>query len=186
MISGGKLSHLPLLTDELFSMRPVRLEDSADMFEYGSDEEVVKLLPWGPYRSLEEVQKGIENFFLKRPDQGLPPAYAIIWKENGKMIGTCDFHSVNREENSAGIGFVLNRKYWNRGIITKATRLLIETGRDYLELSAVTLDHKPENKAAYRIAEKLGFALKGLREHRYMSGQEAVTMTHWELKFTES
>lgn len=186
MISPEKLRNIPQLADDQFIMRPVRLSDAEDMFEYGSDEVVVQYLPWGPYRSLEEVESGIEEFFLKRPEKGLPPAYAIVWKENGKMIGTCDFHSVDQENNTGGIGFVLNRGYWNKGIMTRASKLLIEMGRNHLGFRGVTLDHRPENDTAARIAEKLGFSMKGQRDHRYMAGQESRKMVHWELVFTEN
>lgn len=175
------LRNIPVLESELFIMRPLEAGDAEDMFEYGSDEEVVKYLPWGPYQSIEEVRTGIEKFFLKRPESGLPMAYAIIWKDNGKMIGTCDFHSVDRDDNSGGIGFVLNRNYWNRGIITSAAEMLIEMGRSHLGYRRITLDHLSENRAAARVALKLGFARKGRRIHQFMAGQEPREMIHYEL-----
>ncbi|MBB6480523.1 GNAT family N-acetyltransferase [Spirochaeta isovalerica] len=186
MIPPETLRNIPVLTDDRFIMRSVRLSDAPDMFEYGSDEEVVKNLPWGPYRSLEEVESGIEEFFLKRPEKGLPPAYAIVWKENGKMIGTCDFHSVDQENNTGGIGFVLNRDYWNRGIMTRASELLIEMGRSHFNFKGITLDHTPDNEAARRVAEKLGFTEKGMRIHNYMTGQKPRNMVHWEKDFIRS
>ena len=175
-----RLRDLPVLEDELFIMRPVRLSDAADMFEYGSDPEVVRHLPWGPYRSIEEVRAGIRDFFLTRPEKGLPAAYAVVWRETGQMIGTCDFHSVDGERNAGGIGFVLNRRWWNRGIITRAAQLLMEMGRSRLGYTLVTLAHVPENSAAARVAEKLGFTETGRQEHRFMAGQESRLMVHHE------
>lgn len=178
-----KLKSIPVLESELFTMRAVSLSDGEDMFEYGRDAELVKYLPWGPYQTLDEVLKGIKDLFLKRPEMGLPLAYAIVWKDNGKMIGTCDFHSVNSKENSGGIGFVLNRNYWNRGIISDAARLLMEMGRSHLGYEKITLSHVPENTAAARVAEKLGFTETGLSEHRFMAGQESKEMKHYEFIF---
>ncbi len=180
----NRLRNVPILEDDLILLRPVKASDADDMFEYGSDIKVVKYLPWGPYRSIEEVREGIEKFFLTRPEQGLPAAYAIVWKQTGKMIGTCDFHSVSEDGNSGGIGFVLNRGFWNQGIITKAAKMLIDMGRRYLGFSKITLDHVPANAAAARIAEKLGFRNLGLREHRFMVGQKTEQMVHHELNLT--
>ncbi len=180
MSEKGIPGNIPILEAERFIMRPVELTDTDDMFEYGSDAEVVRYLPWGPYTSIDEVRSGIEQFFLKRPEAGLPPAYAVIWRENGKMIGTCDFHSVNPEENSGGIGFVLNRGFWNQGIITQAAELLIEMGHSHLGYQKITLAHVPENAAAARVAEKLGFTNLGIAEHQFMAGQKASLMVQYE------
>ena len=175
-----QLRDLPVLENELFRMRPVRLSDAGDMFEYGSDPEVVKHLPWGPYRNIGEVRAGIRDFFLTRPEKGIPAAYAILWKETGRMIGTCDFHSVDVGRNAGGVGFVLNRLWWNRGIITRAAGMLMDMGRTRLGYDMATLAHVPDNTAAARVAQKLGFTETGRREHRFMDGQESRMMVHYE------
>ena len=162
MLNKKQLFDMPIIDTENFIMRPVELNDAKDMFEYGSDIEVVATLPWGPYSNLEEVRSSIENLFLNRPDKGIPVAYAIIWKENNKMIGTCDFHTFSNFNKSGEIGYVLNKKYWGRGIITKAVMSLIEVGFEYLDLIRIQIKHSTVNDGSRRVIEKCGFIKEGL------------------------
>lgn len=178
----NRLRDLPILNSELFFMRPVCIEDAKDMFIYGSDEEVVKYLPWGPYKSMEESVWSIENLFLNRPEKGIPLAYAIVFKANNQMIGTCDFHSVNNEENSGEIGFVLNRNYWNKGIMTQACKLLIDFGFNHLGYDVIKIAHDQRNEASKRVIQKLGFTFLCEKEHQFKATHEKRKMLIYTMK----
>lgn len=79
--------------------------------------------------------------FLPRPSRGIPAAYAIVHKDLNKMIGTCDFFTVNWEESYGEVGYCLNREYWNRGYVTLACKTLIEFGFNYLGLEKIVIRH---------------------------------------------
>ena len=81
---------------ERLILRPITLDDAADMFAYCSDPETIKYLTFKQHESVEASREVIAKFFLERPQNGVPEAYAIVLKKNGKMIGTgrCSFGSL--------------------------------------------------------------------------------------------
>lgn len=168
------LKDLPVIDCESFYMRPVMLKDARDMFEYGSDMEVVKFVPWGPYRSVEDVTKAIQSVFLTRPENGVPYAYAIVNKKNKKMIGTCDFHSINYESKRGEIGYCMNKHYWNKGIMSQAVRELVRFGFEYLNLERVEVLHDIDNVASEKVILKNKFVYEGtLRKYFNCRGKQA-------------
>ena len=88
------------------------------MFEYASDDEVTAKLSWPSHKCVEITKKSIAENFITRPERGLPIAYAIVWNDNDKMIGTCDFWHADFKNGCGEIGYVINKKYWGRGITT--------------------------------------------------------------------
>lgn len=109
-------------------LRPVKIEDAKDLFEYGSNEQVTKYLSWGPYKSINEAILSIENIFLKDPQKLIK--YAIESRTNNKMIGTISI--VKMFDKKIFIGYVLNHKFQNQGIMSKVLPLfLIKVQKKY-------------------------------------------------------
>ncbi len=149
---------------EIF-LRPVKLEDYLDMYEYGKDDEVTKTVIWNSYRSVEDAIDSIKKVFLPRPEKGVPSAYAIVHKETNKMIGTCDIFRINYETMEGEIGYVLNRQYWGRGYMTLACEAVLDLGFNYLYLNKVHIGHMKENIGSRRVIEKCGFRLTKEGKH---------------------
>lgn len=90
-----------------------------------------------------------QGFFGKR---------VIVWglelKSTGELIGTrfCEFYSMG----IANIECKLSKKYWRMGLMTEATKAIV----DFLEFhdvrQIITTIHR-ENKAAINLDKKLGF-----------------------------
>jgi len=156
-----ELKHIPVVDLGEIFLRPVVFEDYKDMFEYGSDDEVTKTLVWDSYGTPADAIHSIKNVFLNRPEKELPSAYAIIYKETNKMIGTCDFFKVDWDELIGEIGYVLNRHYWNKGYMTKACRAVRDFGFEYLGLDKIEIRHLPSNIGSKRVIEKCGFRYIG-------------------------
>ena len=163
-IDKEKLRVLPIIDFSEIYLRPVKYEDYKDMFEYGSDPLVTNSLTW-KYNKLEDAEISVKRVFISRPDRGLPSAYAIVHKDDNKMIGTCDFHSVDWEKNQGEIGYVINRKYWGKGYMTLACKALIEFGFDYLELDKVVISHRINNIGSQRVIEKSRFRFTSEKIH---------------------
>ncbi len=157
MITYDKLTFVPNIDLGDILLRKIQVKDYLDMFEYGSDLEVVKYLSWGPYKTKQQAKETVKNHFLKNPERGVPYAYAIIDKEKNKMIGTCDFHTLNKEEYRGEIGYALNRDYWGKGIMTKVCGAVIDFGFNYLELKTIDIAHHVDNIGSQRVIEKCGF-----------------------------
>lgn len=157
------LTNTPVIDMGDLLLRPVAYEDYTDIFEYGSDDEVTNFLAWDSYQSIEDAKHSVRTIFLERPTKGVPSAYAIVHKDDQKMIGTCDFFKVEWHKDRGEIGYVMNKHYWNRGYMTRVLQEVVRFGFKYLGLEAVDIRHLPENIGSRRVIEKAGF--------RYVSDQ---------------
>ena len=94
------------------------MEDSEDMF-YGwaNDPEVTKYMTWNPHKTVEET-KQILSMWIKEYENPDCYKFAIVLKENNKLIGGIDV--VDYENGIPEIGYCLSKKYWGRGIMTEA------------------------------------------------------------------
>ena len=65
------------------------------------------------------------------------------------------------------IGAAINRKYWDQGIATHASELVIEYAFNILNLGRIQADVLTSNIRSIRVLEKLGFEREGtLRGYR--------------------
>lgn len=132
--------------------------DLQDLYEYLSDEEVVRFEPYKPM-DLREVENTL-NWRISTEEM-----LAVELKARGKMIG--NVYLGQRDFEARELGFVFNRQYWGQGYARESCEALIQqafaTGvhRIYGECD-------PENIHSWRLLEKLGFRREGyLRENVY-------------------
>lgn len=154
-------------------LRTIKKKDYLDMFDYGKRKEVVKFLSWGPFVLEKEALYSIKKIFLPRLKQGLPIGYAIIDLKTDKMIGTIDFHSKQKHENGAEIGYVLHPDYWNRGIMSEALNQMIEIGFKHLKYDFIRIRHLKENVQSGKVIAKTPF--------RYVKSEPFVLEKSYEI-----
>jgi ribosomal-protein-alanine N-acetyltransferase len=156
-ISKEQLINIPTYDLGDLVLRPIQITDYLDMFEYGSDDEVTKMLTWNSFTDPSEAKKAIEHIFLTRPTRNIPNAHAIIHKATNKMIGTCDFPSVDWDKKTATLGYCMNRRYWGKGYMTRVVRQIIHFAFDDLQLDAIHVQHHPDNIGSKKVILKNNF-----------------------------
>lgn len=92
-------------TDRLI-IRNYEEKDLNDLYEYLSDEEVVRFEPYTAF-SFEEAKKNLE--WRISSDE----IFAIELKSTGKMIG--NIFLGKRECETLELGYILNKKFWGNG-----------------------------------------------------------------------
>lgn len=152
---------IPAIETQRLILRPIKCEDAQDMFEYTSDEEVVKLLSFPKHVDVQQSESSIRDYFLTRPERGIPDAYAIILKQNNKMIGTVDVHTVHFED-VGEIGYVLNRNYHNQGLMSEALIAALPIWFHYCGFRRLEIMHNVINIGSRRVIEKAGFIQEGV------------------------
>lgn len=150
--------HRILETDRLI-LRPITLDDAADLFEYASDPENTKHT-FPTHKSIDETNWVISNLFMSAPLGN----FAIELKENGKMIGTCDLR-INEGEKSAELAYAINKKYWGNGYAPEAAQHLLEFAFNTLNVQRVWAKFASENGASGRVMEKIGMEKEGMLRH---------------------
>lgn len=166
MLFKGNYEPMPVIDCGDFYLRSICKKDAQDLFEYGSDPQVTKFLSWGPYEDFDEARWCIDKYYLDRPNHKLPIGYAIVYKENQKMIGVIDFHTIDHMNDCGEIGYCLNRHYQNRGIMTIALRKMIGVGFDILKLNRIEIKHVTENIASERVIQKCDFRFEGILRNK--------------------
>lgn len=81
--------------------------------------------------------------------------YLIFLKETGTPIGKCSL-TLQPDESSCEIGYMLLPQYWNQGYGTEIAQWLMSMAESY-GVSRITAMSHAQNAASVRILEKLGF-----------------------------
>lgn len=151
---------MPTVETERLILRPIQLEDDKDMYEYCSDDDVIKYLWFEKHDSVEFSRYIIEKLYLNRISVGIPEAYAIVLKESNKMIGTIDVNQVYFNEIGI-IGYVLNKMYWNKAYMSEALKTLIPILFYYCGFYRLEINHCVDNIGSQKVIEKAGFIQEG-------------------------
>ncbi|MCH5192880.1 MAG: GNAT family N-acetyltransferase [Oscillospiraceae bacterium] len=146
-------------TDRLI-LRPFRSSDAEYMFRnWASDREVTKFLTWNAHRSLSDSEAVI-NMWTAEYNDNSRYNWAIVLKELGEPIGGIDVVKIYDNTDTAEIGYVIGREWWNKGIMTEAFRTIIPYLFD-VGLNQIRACHAVKNPASGRVMEKCGLTYEG-------------------------
>lgn len=137
---------------------PVESDVYGNWWKWFNDEEVTKYLDKGHERNT--VQKQME-FFKKYSRSKKDLILAICDKDTEKHIGATAIHSIQNDKWFFGyFGIVIGEKdFWNKGFGTEVWRLMTQHAFDNLKLDFLMTKIFTDNKAALRIAQKMGFKI---------------------------
>lgn len=122
-------------------------EDLQDLFEYLSDEEVVK---FEPYHAMD-INAVRENLNWRISTDEM---IAVELKSGGKMIG--NVYVGKRDFQSLEIGFVFNKKYWGNGYAFESCSAIINEAFSH-GVHRVFAECDPKNANSWKLLEELGF-----------------------------
>ncbi|MGH2453956.1 MAG: GNAT family N-acetyltransferase [bacterium] len=161
---------LPTLETERLTLRPLTLEDAADVFAYASEPEVARYVPWEPHRSQEDSRQFIAGT-LERSARGGSNTWAIVERASGKVIGSIRMGEVHPVHARADIGYSLGRRYWNQGLTTEAVRAVLRFGFEEVGLNRIYAVCHVANAASERVMQKVGMTYEGtLRQVALIKG----------------
>src|SRR3982750_1890446 len=115
---------LPVETERLV-LREYHSSDEAHIHEYATDPEVVQYANWGPNDAA--TTRAFLEVCLKQQERWPRDSVeiAIELKQERRMIGGLRFTILDHENQTADFGYTLNRRYWNNGFATEASRALL-------------------------------------------------------------
>ncbi len=132
---------------ERLILRRYQKEDIQDLFEYLSDEEVVKYEPYKPM-TFEEAKGNLE--WRISTDEMI----AAELKKSHKMIG--NVYLGRRDFDTLEMGYVFNRSYWGHGYAAESCNALIRQAFSN-GVHRVYAECDPDNKSSWKLLEALGF-----------------------------
>ncbi len=155
-------------------LRAWQKEDVNDFFEYASTPGVGEMAGWKHHDSIEVTEKILQTFILGKN------VFAIIYKENNKVIGSLGLHKSWANDESAyahfkikEIGYVLSKAYWGKGLMVEVVKAVIQFYFDKNIVDAFSIGHFASNNQSKRVIEKCGFIF--LKKSEYFAKQLELT-----------
>jgi len=160
-------------TDRLI-LRAWQETDVNDFYEYASVSGVGEMAGWTHHDSIEVSKKILQSFISEKTE------FAIIYKENNKVIGSLGLHKswANDESSYAHfkikeVGYVLSKAYWGKGLMPEAVTAVIRFCFDKCKLDALTICHFLSNNQSKRVIAKCGFTF--IKQCEYYADQLELT-----------
>lgn len=143
-----------IIETKRLTLRRFRPDDWKGLFEYLSDERVVKFEPYEPF-SEEKCKKEAER---RSSDKNF---WAVCQKESGKLIGNIYFENTLPKFSTWEIGYIFNADYQGKGYATESCKAIINFAVRNLGARRVTADCNPENIKSWTLLERLNFRREG-------------------------
>ena len=156
----------PFMIGRQVYLRGLERADLAAMVEWINDHDVTRLLFMGDRPANIEL---LEEQWERDQRSQNEVVFAVCHEEDDTFIGTTGLYSINWIMHSAEFrAFLGNKAYWNRGIGTECTKLMVVYGFEKLNLNLIWLGVNADNIGGVRAYEKAGFAREGvLRQVQY-------------------
>ncbi|MBE6619094.1 MAG: GNAT family N-acetyltransferase [Ruminococcaceae bacterium] len=148
-------------------LRPMRVSDRDDMYDYASREEVTKYLLWRAHASRDHTQRYL-SYVVSLYKSGEFFDFAIEYRENGKMIGTCGFAAIDEKNDSVEVGYVISPDYRGMGIAAEALDAVLRLAFCDMSVNRVEARYMSENGASRRVMEKCGMIFEGINRQKLL------------------
>ncbi|MBO4623691.1 MAG: GNAT family N-acetyltransferase [Bacilli bacterium] len=145
-------------------IRPFRIDDLNDLYEYAKVEGVGEKAGWKHHTSITESNIILQNFIAS------DEVYALELKESHKVIGSIGLHIINNDKLERELGYVLSKDYHNLGIMSEATKEVIRFAFEDMRIKTLWCMHFEDNLISKRIILKNGFKY----HHTFMKDIEAL------------
>ena len=149
-------------------LRSARLElkelvwDDLDVIhELNSFPEVDEFNTLGIPKSLDDTRESMAPAIEDKSNSPRTKYAWGLWFEN-QLAGKAGMNVMPQKYRRAEIYYVLNPKFWGRGIATEAAKTLVSFGFNELNLHRIEAGVATENIASINVLEKLGMTREGV------------------------
>jgi ribosomal-protein-alanine N-acetyltransferase len=175
------MSNFPII--ESVRLRFIELSDNyiEQIFEYASDKEVTKYVSWKRHRTIADTLDFLNWSYEQRNNPNYYN-FGLVIKESNEFIGTIGISNYLPDVKSVDFGYVLNKKYWGKGLATEAVKTLCEFGFNLDEIDSMQAYVFEENKPSCRVLKKCGFSNCGTSKYQTLSFPEERITLRYELR----
>jgi RimJ/RimL family protein N-acetyltransferase len=169
----------PIETARL-TLRPFAPGDLVDLYAYQSRPEVARYLRWDP-RDREQARQALahQSGETTLSAEGDWLAFAVVWREAGKVVGEAGLRLVSWENRQGEIGFVFNPGYHGRGLATEAAESLLTLGFDAIGWHRIIGSCDARNHPSARLMARIGMRQEARFAHRQLvKGQWADELVY--------
>ena len=151
---------MSVIKSKEFILRPFRRGDEKSLAGNINNKKIYRntaVIPY-PYNLKDAKNWILKN--LKESKKKNPKMINFVIDINGEVVGSVGLSDI--KEFKAEIGYWLAEKYWGRGIMTKAVKLVTKFGFDKLKLKRIYAFVFPFNKASMKVLKKAGYKFEGI------------------------
>lgn len=155
-------SKIPTMETERLILRPMRMFDAFDMYDYARIPETSAYLTWNPHPDLEYT-KNYLAFVISKYKSGEFYDWAVTLKgKEGRMIGTCGFSRIDVSNNIGEVGYVISPAFQGNGYATEAVNEVVSFGFTRLNFHRIEAKYIVENVASRAVMERCGMHFEGI------------------------
>lgn len=143
-------------------LRKFKMQDAKQMFEnWAGDPDNVEFMRWPVHKSVQETEKIIANW-VEQYNDIKNYNWCITWKETQEVIGSITVNDLIELRESCEIGYIISKKFWNKGIMTEALHAVLEYLFKKVGFHRIQLRHDAANPASGKVMIKNGLKFEGL------------------------
>lgn len=153
------MKYFKKLSGDKCYLSPISLDDAERFTEWVNDMEMGLFMLFST--DVFDLDKERELLMQIRRNN---VSFAIVEKATDEAIGICGLVNVDMVHRHANFGiFIGDKAWWNKGIGTEATQLILDHAFNNLNLNNVSLEVYAFNQRAISCYEKVGFKFVGRR-----------------------
>lgn len=160
-----------------YSLRLAVPEDAEQLFELGKDPAVTRFFSWGPYTSIEQPLKYIEDLQAKR-DNGQLLEFVIVTNQGDEIVGVTGLTEFSKRDRRAVVGSWMGHKHWGTGVNVASKSLVLGLGFRELGLERISAYSHVRNGRSKSALERIGFVNEGILHswHRHNDEPQDVNI----------
>jgi ribosomal-protein-serine acetyltransferase len=133
-------------------------------------EHLAKFLPWVPFMKSEIETAQYLQQCQQLNSQNKEYSFLIFFKT--ELVGRIGIHYIDNQNKIGSIGYWLAKNAMGKGIITKASKKMLEFGFNELNLNRIEINAAVNNTKSQAIPQKLNFTHEGiLRQAELVNGE---------------
>jgi len=157
---------LPRLETTNLCLRPIGAQDCQAFFDIFSDAETLRYWSDSPISEYSEAEALLKKE-LDWSSSGKCINWGIALPGVNTLIGKFTLFQYSEQNRHAEVGYVLDRRYWGRGLMTEVMACVLDYAFDELRLHRLEADTDPDNVASLALLEKFGFQREGFFRERW-------------------
>lgn len=153
-----------VIETERLILRAFKYEDAEDIVDGLNNINVSKFLASVPYPYTKEdalsyIKYSLDNHLYN---------FAIVLKEENKVIGSTQLSNISFDHGTAGGGIWINEKYHGYGYGSEAWGARIKFAFESLNLRRLENGYFKDNIKSFKMQEKFGYKNEGVKRQKFV------------------
>ena len=143
-------------TERLILRRFVESDAEAMFQNWASSAENLTYVTWDPHPNVDVTRNSIRNWVASYDNPNYYK-WAICLKDNPEqVIGDISIVSMDEDDSSCEIGYILGKNYWGQGMMTEALKAVLDFCFTQAGFQKVRARYASLNPASGRVMGKAG------------------------------